>query len=334
MIAIISNKNMLFRTILCLYIPEASSTNIPDYQKLRYQTDQLYFKSQEEMVELFKDYPEAIESTLEITNKCNLEIELKKNYMPAFPIPPEAGISDPDEYFERLVRERIPKRYETITNEIEERVVHEINVIKKMGYAGYFLIVQDFINAAREMSVRVGPGRGSAAGSIVSYALGITDVDPLNVSYVEQFLNKNTSSSKGKVVLATVYGDVHDIGKNLVGTILANNGFTVYDLGKQVPISTIIAKAQEVKADAIGLSALLVVTSKQMPICVQELEKWACPIPWWWGALPSTAATVTMSFVDGENFYEPGSLRQGRIRRVGYPRPVGPGQPRNLPQPH
>jgi DNA polymerase-3 subunit alpha len=180
---------------IMLYIPEASSTNIPDYQKLRYQTDQLYFKSTAEMIALFKDYPEAIESTLEIANKCNLQIELKKNHMPAFPIPIEAGISDPNEYFERLVRVGVKKRYETVTREIEERVVHEINIIKAMGYAGYFLIVQDFINAARAMDVPVGPGRGSAAGSIVSYALGITDVDPLKYDLLfERFLNPDRVS--------------------------------------------------------------------------------------------------------------------------------------------
>ncbi len=180
---------------IMLYIPEASTTNIPDYQKLRYQTDQLYFKSQEEMVELFKDFPEAIESTLEITNKCNLQIELKKNHMPAFPIPPESGISDPNEYFEKLAREGIAKRYNQITKEIEERFIHEIEIIKKMGYAGYFLIVQDFINAARSMDVPVGPGRGSAAGSIVSYALGITDVDPIKYGLLfERFLNPDRVS--------------------------------------------------------------------------------------------------------------------------------------------
>ena len=180
---------------IMLYIPEASSTNTPDYQTLRYKTDQLYFKSSDEMIALFKDYPEAIQSTLEITDKCNLQIELNKNHMPAFPIPPEAGSPDLNEYFERLVREKIPKRYETITPEIEERVVHEINVIKNMGYAGYFLIVQDFINAARSMDVPVGPGRGSAAGSIVSYALGITDVDPLKYDLLfERFLNPDRVS--------------------------------------------------------------------------------------------------------------------------------------------
>jgi DNA polymerase III subunit alpha len=180
---------------IMLYIPEASSTNIPDYMTLRYQTDQLYFKSSEEMIKLFKDYPEAIASTMEIADKCNLQIELKQNHMPAFPIPVESGNADPNEYFKKLVYEGIKKRYADITPEIESRIVHEIDVIQKMGYAGYFLIVQDFINAAREMGVRVGPGRGSAAGSIVSYALGITDVDPLKYDLLfERFLNPDRIS--------------------------------------------------------------------------------------------------------------------------------------------
>ena len=93
------------------------------------------------------------------------------------------------------------------------------------------------------------------------------------VKHLEQFLEKAEGYTKGKVVLATVYGDVHDIGKSLVNTILSNNGYTVFDLGKQVPVNTIIDKAVEVGADAIGLSALLVSTSKQMPLCVQELDK-------------------------------------------------------------
>ncbi len=156
--------------------------------------------------------------------------------------------------------------------------------------------------AMKEVGDKFGAGE-----LILPFVLQSAEVMKKAVSYVEQFLNKNTSSSKGKVVLATVYGDVHDIGKNLVRTILANNGFTVYDLGKQVPISTIIAKAQEVKADAIGLSALLVVTSKQMPICVQELEKMGLSYPVVvGGAAINRRYGYRMSFVDGENFYEPG----------------------------
>src|SRR5262249_8125967 len=99
------------------------------------------------------------------------------------------------------------------------------------------------------------------------------------VAHLEHFLERKEGYTKGKVVLATVFGDVHDIGKNLVNTILSNNGYTVYDLGKQVPLNTIIDKALEVQADAIGLSALLVSTSKQMPLCVKELHRRHIDIP-------------------------------------------------------
>jgi 5-methyltetrahydrofolate--homocysteine methyltransferase len=114
---------------------------------------------------------------------------------------------------------------------------------------------------------------------ILPYVLQSAEVMKAAVGHLEQFLEKREGYTKGKVVLATVFGDVHDIGKNLVATILSNNGYTVYDLGKQVPINQIIDKAVEVGADAIGLSALLVSTSKQMPLCVQELHRRGLDIP-------------------------------------------------------
>jgi 5-methyltetrahydrofolate--homocysteine methyltransferase len=114
---------------------------------------------------------------------------------------------------------------------------------------------------------------------ILPYVLQSAEVMKAAVAHLEQFLEKREGYTKGKVVIATVFGDVHDIGKNLVGTILANNGYSVYDLGKQVPINQIVDKAVEVGADAIGLSALLVSTSKQMPLCVQELHRRGLNIP-------------------------------------------------------
>jgi 5-methyltetrahydrofolate--homocysteine methyltransferase len=114
---------------------------------------------------------------------------------------------------------------------------------------------------------------------ILPYVLQSAEVMKAAVAHLEQFLEKREGYTKGKVVLATVFGDVHDIGKNLVSTILSNNGYTVFDLGKQVPINQIIDKAIEVGADAIGLSALLVSTSKQMPLCVQELHRRGLNIP-------------------------------------------------------
>ena len=122
--------------------------------------------------------------------------------------------------------------------------------------------------AMKEVGDKFGAGE-----LILPYVLQSAEVMKRAVSYLEHYLDRLEGTTKGKVVLATVYGDVHDIGKNLVNTILSNNGYTVYDLGKQVPLNIIIEKAVEVGADAIGLSALLVSTSKQMPLCVQELHK-------------------------------------------------------------
>ncbi|MDO8644832.1 MAG: B12-binding domain-containing protein, partial [bacterium] len=122
--------------------------------------------------------------------------------------------------------------------------------------------------AMKEVGDKFGAGE-----LILPFVLQSAEAMKKAVAHLEQFLDKNDATTKGTVVLATVYGDVHDIGKNLVKTILSNNGYVVHDLGKQVPIQTILEKAEEFKADAIGLSALLVSTSKQMPACVEELHK-------------------------------------------------------------
>ncbi|MFI5253023.1 MAG: DNA polymerase III subunit alpha [Bacteroidota bacterium] len=179
-----------------LMIPDASISNITDYHNLRYQTDQLYFKSSTEMCKLFKDYPDAIENTLEVAEKIEkYPIGPDKPFMPKFPIPPDAGVNTLDEYMAKLSSEGLKKRYPTITSEIQARFDHELSVITKMGYSGYFLITQDFINASKQKGISVGPGRGSAAGSIVSYALGITDVDPLKYDLLfERFLNPDRVS--------------------------------------------------------------------------------------------------------------------------------------------
>ncbi|MBI5070857.1 MAG: methionine synthase [Deltaproteobacteria bacterium] len=128
--------------------------------------------------------------------------------------------------------------------------------------------------AMKDVGDRFGSGE-----LILPFVLQSAEVMKRTVSYLERFLDRVEGTTKGKVVLATVYGDVHDIGKNLVKTILANNGFTVLDLGKQVPVATIIEKAVEMGADAIGLSALLVSTSKQMPYCVEELARRGLTFP-------------------------------------------------------
>jgi DNA polymerase-3 subunit alpha len=180
---------------IMLLIPDASSSNPGNYSQLRYQTDQAYFKSAKEMTLLFKDFPEAIESTLEIAERCDLRLDLGTNHMPRFPIPESSGVASLDEYLQKLAREGFERRYANPAPELVDRLEHELSVIKRMGYAGYFLIVQDFIRAARELGVYVGPGRGSAAGSVVSYALGITNVDPIKYGLLfERFLNPDRIS--------------------------------------------------------------------------------------------------------------------------------------------
>ncbi|MBU1098478.1 MAG: DNA polymerase III subunit alpha [Bacteroidetes bacterium] len=165
-------------------------TGNADYRDLRYKTDQVYFKSTEEMKKLFKDYPGAIENTLEIEEKINLELNFNQFHYPLFPIPENSGAKDLDGYFVQLAQEGLQKRFKKTDNTIEERFNYEIDVIKKMGYSGYFLIVQDFINAAKKQGIPVGPGRGSAAGSLVAFALGITNVNPLEYDLLfERFLN-------------------------------------------------------------------------------------------------------------------------------------------------
>jgi len=161
-----------------------------DPNRMRYNTDQLYLKSPEEMYKLFKDNPEVVERTQEIADKIDLEIDLNQRLLPEFPLPESDKNSSPDEYLEKLSREGLKEKYQSQSKELDDRLNYELNIIEKMGFAGYFLIVQDFINAAREKDIPVGLGRGSAAGSLVAYSLGITDVDPIKYDLLfERFLN-------------------------------------------------------------------------------------------------------------------------------------------------
>ena len=161
---------------------------------------------------------------------------------------------------------------------------------------------ETLLPAMKEVGDKFGAGE-----LILPFVLQSAEVMKKAVRHLELFLERKEGYTKGKVVLATVYGDVHDIGKSLVNTILSNNGYTVFDLGKQVPVNTIIEKAIEVNADAIGLSALLVSTSKQMPLCVQELDKRKLTIPVLiGGAAINRRFGRRALFVEGERAYDPG----------------------------
>ncbi len=182
----IEKEHAIAHNILLLLADKSGA----DYTKLRYGTDQVYFKSPDEMINLFKDYDNAVENTLEIDSKIDLKFDFNGHHFPKFPIPEDSNAKSPDEYFEMLAIAGLEKKDLEITPEVEERFKYEIDTIKEMGFAGYFLIVQDFINAAKEKNIPVGPGRGSVAGSLVAYALGITNINPLKYDLLfERFLN-------------------------------------------------------------------------------------------------------------------------------------------------
>ena len=172
-----------------------SDKNGADYRQLRYKTDQIYFKSPEEMQNLFKDYQKAIDNTLEIDSKIDLKLEFEGHHFPKFPIPEDSKAKTLEDYFELLATEGLNNTEIIITSEVEERFKYEIETIKEMGFAGYLLIVQDFINTAKKNNIPVGPGRGSVAGSLVAYALGITNINPLTYNLLfERFLNPERKS--------------------------------------------------------------------------------------------------------------------------------------------
>jgi DNA polymerase-3 subunit alpha len=165
-----------------------------DTNRLRFDTDQFYLKTADEMREVFRDHPQACDTTLEIAEMCDLRLVYGDDLPPEqrFHVPrfePPQG-TDRDAYLRTLVEDGARERYGELTPEIHERIDHELEVITSMGFSGYFLIVWDLIRFARESGIRVGPGRGSAAGSVVSYALRITDLDPLRYRLIfERFLN-------------------------------------------------------------------------------------------------------------------------------------------------
>jgi DNA polymerase III subunit alpha len=167
---------------------------VQDENRMRYKPE-LYFKSAEEMREIFRDFPEAIANTLKIAEGCNLEIELGKSKYPEYPVP--EGISR-EAYLRDLCAKGLLQRYGDrgkSDNELQQRLDYELGVLEKTGFISYILIVWDFIHFAKERGIPVGPGRGSAAGSLVAYVLGITDIDPLQYGLIfERFLNPDRIS--------------------------------------------------------------------------------------------------------------------------------------------
>ena len=166
-----------------------------DPNRLRYATPEFYFKSQDQMFELFKDIPGAIENTRKIADSIDIEIPMGDYHLPNFPLPKDLPDQSPDSYLKTLCEQGVKERYGDYTKELSDRLDHELNVINQMGFAGYFLITADFVKYAKDNNIPVGPGRGSAAGSLVSYSLGITTIDPIRHRLLfERFLNPDRIS--------------------------------------------------------------------------------------------------------------------------------------------
>jgi 5-methyltetrahydrofolate--homocysteine methyltransferase len=204
-------------------------------------------------------------------------------------VDPFEGLAPP----ERIHQQILQRRKEGIEEQIDLALASRDPVA---------VLNEILLPAMKDVGDRFGAGE-----LILPFVLQSAEVMKRAVAHLEQYLEKREGSSKGTVVIATVYGDVHDIGKNLVHTILSNNGYTVHDLGKQVPINTIIDKAVEVNADVIGLSALLVSTSKQMPACLRELDERGLSFPVIvGGAAINRGFGRRILFVDGDRTYQPG----------------------------
>jgi len=181
--------------LLCIQ----TNKKLSDPDRIRFSSDQFYLKSSAEMRELFKDYPEALENTRHIAARCNFELPLAGHFLPNFKAPGNKNLRD---YFEEIVHQGFEQRLPLIKEKIDrglnqhhmeeyqQRLEREIKLIEQMGFEGYFLIVWDMIRAARERGIPVGPGRGSAAGSLIAYCLGITQIDPIEYDLLfERFLN-------------------------------------------------------------------------------------------------------------------------------------------------
>jgi len=174
--------------LLCIQ----TATNLDDEKRLKFSTDEFYFNSPQEMAEKFSDVPEAIENTLRIAEKCNLEINFRQAHLPDFKVPSDYNITS---YLKKICFEGLKRRFKEINKELENRLDYELSVIKKMGFEPYFLIVWDFVNYAKGQGIMVGPGRGSAAGSLVAYCLNITNINPMTYGLLfERFLNPDRIS--------------------------------------------------------------------------------------------------------------------------------------------
>lgn len=231
---------------------------VEDPNRMRFETQEFYLKSEQEMAALFPDWPEALENTAKIAADCNVDFQFWVYHLPEFKLPP--GYTDGDAYFETLCRQGFARRYPQGSEEYEKQLAYEMDMIRQMGFVEYFLIVSDFIGYAKSHDIPVGPGRGSAAGSMVAYCLDITDVDPMKYSlYFERFLNPERVSMpdidvdfcyrrRGEVIdyVNQKYGADHVAQIVTFGTMAAKGA--IRDVGRalNVPYAEVDAIAKQV----------------------------------------------------------------------------------------
>jgi DNA polymerase-3 subunit alpha len=227
-----------------------TGTTLSDPNRMRYEPQEFYVKSPEEMYELFKEVPEACRETVAIAERCNVKLEFGQKLLPVYR-PPDG--STPEEYLRKLAFEGLKKRYENPSEEHYRRLELELETIVRMGFASYFLVVWDFVHYAKVNGIPVGPGRGSAAGALVSYCLGITDIDPLEHNLLfERFLNPERVSmpdididfcyeNRGKVIeyVKRKYGERNVAQIITFGTLKPKNA--VRDIGRvlEVPLDKV-----------------------------------------------------------------------------------------------
>ena len=228
--------------LLCIQ----TGKTLADEHKMEFETSEFYFKSAEEMYRIFPDDKPALQNTVKIAERCNVEFDFDTIHLPNYNIPNDLSAK---EYLVGLCEQGLKEKYDSITDEIRSRLNFEIDVIVSMGYTEYFLIVWDFIDFAKRNNIMVGPGRGSAAGSIVAYTLGITDIDPIKYSLLfERFLNPERISmpdididfcyEKRELVIEYVkkkYGNDHVSQIITFGTLGARS--SIRDVGRVMGIS-------------------------------------------------------------------------------------------------
>ena len=242
--------------LLCIQ----TGKKITDSDRLKFANDQMYFKSPEEMKKLFADFPSALENTLRIAEQCNLDLEFGKTHLPEFPLP--SGFDDLDSYLEFLARKGLDQRYSKVTPGLEERLEYELKVMNQMGFAGYFLIVKDFIDYAKKKDVRVGPGRGSVGGSLVAYCLGITNMDPIKYGLLfERFLNPE------RISLPDIDIDFSDRGRDKIIRYVINK------YGKD-------NVAQIITFGTMAARAVVRDVGRVLDITYSEVDRIAKLIPW------------------------------------------------------